>query len=297
MYTTRVPVSFACMALFAALALGSTAYAAPPTISGAPPTSVIVGSSYSFTPTASDPDTRAKRLRFSIRQRPAWAQFSSATGTLYGTPQSPGTWSGIVISVSDRHSSASLPAFSITATEQNSAPTIGGTPSASALVNEAYHFTPEASDPDGDALTFSAQNLPAWLAFSSNDGSLSGTPTAADVGTYSNLEISVSDGSHKTTLPVFAITVNEVSNGVATLNWIPPTANTDGSQLTDLSGYRIFYGKSPDDLGTVISLNDAGLTSYVIDGLGTGTYYFAITALSSAGAESEKSEIASKTLN
>ncbi|HEU4654323.1 MAG TPA: hypothetical protein VFS47_10065 [Steroidobacteraceae bacterium] len=37
----------------------------------------------------------------------------------------------------------------------------------------------------------------------------------------------------------------------------------------------------------VFELNDAGLTSYVIEGLGSGTYYFAITALSSAALKAQ----------
>jgi hypothetical protein len=190
-----------------------------------------------------------------------------------------------------------LPAFSITATSPNSAPTISGTPQSSVLVNDQYAFKPVASDPDNDSLTFDAQNVPAWLSFSSVDGSIVGTPSASDVGTYSNIQISVSDGSHTTSLPTFTISVTDAGNGTATLSWTPPTTNNDGSQLTDLSGYRIYYGKSDSDLSTVIPVNDAGLTSYVLEGLGTGTYYFAITATAASGSESEKSQVVSKTFN
>jgi hypothetical protein len=269
--------------------------ASPPTISGSPPTSVTVGNAYSFTPTAHDPDTPARKLKFSIVQRPAWAQFSATTGTLSGKPTAAGVWSGIVISVSDGHSSASLPAFAIAAKNANSAPTISGTPQNSALVNDQYAFKPTASDPDNDPLTFTAQNIPAWLTFNAADGSLVGTPSAGDVGTYSNLQISVSDGSHTTSLPSFSVSVTDAGNGTATLSWTPPTTNNDGSQLTDLSGYRIYYGKSADDLSTIIPLTDAGLTSYVIEGLGSGTYYFAITATAASGSESDKSQVVSKT--
>jgi hypothetical protein len=201
-----------------------------------------------------------------------------------------------VIAVSDGFSTASLPAFSIAALAANSPPRISGTPASLVLANSGYRFDPTASDPDGDALSFTIQNAPSWLSFRSDTGALSGTPAAADVGTYSNIVISVSDGTQGASLPAFAITVSDVANGTATLNWTPPTTNTDGSELTDLSGYSIYYGTNANDLSTVIQLNDPGLSTYVIDGLASGTYYFAMTARAASGAESEKSQIASKTI-
>src|SRR5512134_2129112 len=82
-----------------------------PVISGIPATSVVTGSSYNFRPTTTD--ANGDRLRFSIANKPAWANFSSRTGRLSGTPGvgSVGTYSNIVISVSDRQARASLPAF------------------------------------------------------------------------------------------------------------------------------------------------------------------------------------------
>ena len=51
----------------------------PPTISGTPPTSVQDGSAYAFTPTAKDPE--GNPLTFSIRNKPAWAAFSTTTAS------------------------------------------------------------------------------------------------------------------------------------------------------------------------------------------------------------------------
>ena len=82
-----------------------------PVISGTPVTAVVSGSPYSFQPTATDAD--GDTLSFSISGKPAWASFSSTTGRLSGTPATSGSYSNIVISVSDGQASASLPAFSI----------------------------------------------------------------------------------------------------------------------------------------------------------------------------------------
>ena len=84
--------------------------------------------------------------------------------------------------------------------------------------------------------------------------------------------------------------------GTATLSWLAPTNNTDGAALTDLSGYHIYYGMNPGDLTQTVQLAGVGLQTYVIDGLGTGTWYFAIKAVTSAGVESALSDIVSKTI-
>jgi hypothetical protein len=52
----------------------------PPAISGTPPTAAVVGSAYSFTPSASDAD--GNTLTFSITGQPAWASFNTQTGRL-----------------------------------------------------------------------------------------------------------------------------------------------------------------------------------------------------------------------
>jgi hypothetical protein len=85
-------------------------------------------------------------------------------------------------------------------------------------------------------------------------------------------------------------------SGTATLSWQAPTTNTDGAALTDLSGYRIYYGADAEELSESVQLTSVGLQTYVIDGLGTGTWYFAIKAVTSTGVESALSEIVSKTI-
>lgn len=82
----------------------------------------------------------------------------------------------------------------------------------------------------------------------------------------------------------------------ATLSWEAPTDNTNGSPLTDLVGYRIYYGQSPDGLTQTVQINTIGLQTYVIDGLESGTWYFAIRALAANGVESALSDIVLKTV-
>jgi hypothetical protein len=178
----------------------------------------------------------------------------------------------------------------------NAPPTIQGQPGTSIVAGQAYSFSPTATDPNGDALTFTATNVPAWASFNQSTGAVTGTPTGTDVGTYSNIRITVSDGTASATLAAFAITVTDVGTGVATLSWTPPTQNSDGSALTNLAGYLITYGRSASALDRSISLSNSSLSTFVVENLSSGTWYFAISAVNSAGVSSAATNIASKTI-
>lgn len=84
--------------------------------------------------------------------------------------------------------------------------------------------------------------------------------------------------------------------GMATLSWQAPTTTTQGTALTDLAGYRIYYGIDSSDLTQSVQINSVGIQTYAIDNLGAGTWYFAIRAVTTAGAESALSEVVSKTI-
>jgi hypothetical protein len=269
----------------------------PPTITGTPRTSITAGSAYTFSPVGSDPDGNA--LRYSIQNQPSWATFSTTTGRLSGTPTAAnvGTSARITISVTDGTATASLPTFTIQVLAQgNRAPTITGTPLLSVLSGVLYSFQPSASDPDGNTLTFSVQNRPSWATFNTATGQLSGTPGLLDILTYSNIIISVTDGTASVSLPAFNLSVLALASGSATVNWTAPTQNTDDTPLTDLAGYRIIYGRSADQLDQSADVTNPGLTSYRIDNLSVGTWYFAVIVINASGVESDISNVATKIL-
>src|SRR3990170_6234665 len=84
--------------------------------------------------------------------------------------------------------------------------------------------------------------------------------------------------------------------GQAILSWDPPATNTDGSALTDLAGYKIYYGTSSGNYSTVITVGN--VTTYTITGLTDNiTYYFATTAYDSSGNESTFSNEVSKIIS
>ena len=268
----------------------------PPSISGVPASAAVVGQVYGFQPTATDPD--GQLLRFAIANKPAWASFDEVTGRLSGTPDATevGTYSGIAITVSDGTASATLPVFAITVTATNRAPVISGTPVTTAVTGQAYSFRPTATDADGDTLTFSIQGRPAWATFDMTDGTLYGTPTTGNTGTSSNIVISVSDGNVSVSLPAFSITVTAPINSTVTVRWVAPTTNIDGTPITDLQGFRVFYGTASGQYSQSVYIASPTITSAVIEGLTPATWYFAVKAINGSGVESAYSSEASKTL-
>lgn len=179
------------------------------------------------------------------------------------------------------------------------APQVSGSPSTTVTTGQPYAFQPKASGSSGATLSFTIANKPSWATFNSTTGKLSGTPAAADVGAYKGIELAVTDGNAVTPLPAFTITVAaapvpSVSSNVS-LSWMPPTENNDGTQLSNLKGYKVHYGTKSETYSTVINVANPGLTTYVVQNLDAGTYYFSVTAYNSAGTESTFSgEVAAK---
>jgi hypothetical protein len=98
-----------------------------------------------------------------------------------------------------------------------------------------------------------------------------------------------------------------VTGMTATLTWAAPTTNVDGTELTGLARYTIYYGQSSHHYTETITLpitstlcqrkGDVEVCSYTISGLGEGVYYFAVTASNAAGKESGYSNEVSKKMD
>jgi hypothetical protein len=171
---------------------------------------------------------------------------------------------------------------------------IAGVPTTAVQAGSAYRFQPAASAPAGRVLTFSIANPPDWASFDTGSGALTGTPSRAAIGLYADIRISASDGTQGASLSAFSITVTSAPNGTATLTWVPPTMNTNGSPLTDLAGYTIRYGNDAGALSQTLTLSDPAATSTVVAGLGAGTWFFAVEAYDSLGHTSAPSNMGSK---
>jgi hypothetical protein len=83
------------------------------------------------------------------------------------------------------------------------------------------------------------------------------------------------------------------TTGTATIDWTPPTMNSDGSALTNLAGYTVYYGTSPTQLSQSVKLSNPGLASYTVTNLTSGTWYFVVTSYAASGLESSRSGVVS----
>jgi hypothetical protein len=118
-----------------------------------------------------------------------------------------------------------------------------------------------------------------------DDGPAAASPTSTGAGA----------GASATAGASAPLTAVASAKGATTLSWNPPTANDDGSALK-LTGYRIYWGLTADNLTSSVTLDNPGLTRYVVEQLKPATYYFVATALSKDG-ESEPSNVIAMKVN
>lgn len=173
--------------------------------------------------------------------------------------------------------------------------TLQGIPPASVTAGSTYSFQPTVSS-GSTVVIFKISGQPAWAHFNTSNGALSGTPNTFDEGTTGHIVITASNATSTASLTPFTIQVKAPGPATATLSWTAPTENTDGTPITDLAGYHIYYGTSPSELTQTITVAGAGATTYEISGLAEGTYYFAVVAYNSAGVDSGQSNVANQTI-
>jgi len=198
--------------------------------------------------TASDPDNDA--LVYSVSGLPAGASFDVAQQRFNWSPDfsQAGDFT-VTFNVSDGALS-DTETVAISVVNSNQSPTISGSPATTVMARTGYSFTPTASDPDGDSLTFSISNKPAWASFDTTTGQLSGTPSDQQLGTAAAIAIGASDGNAIVFLPLFSIEVQAYvpldSDGDGVLDELDAFPN-DGSEWLDTDGDLIGNNADSDD--------------------------------------------------
>ena len=110
------------------------------------------------------------------------------------------------------------------------------------------------------------------------------------------LALSACGGGSKTTISS-PTPAHPTPAGAATVSWSAPTTTAAGTPLTNLAGFKIYYGLDPTQMDSVVLINDASLTSTEIQNLGPGTWYFGATAIDTSGLESALSNVSSKNIS
>lgn len=181
--------------------------------------------------------------------------------------------------------------------------TITGTPPTAASVGSLYSFQPAVADASG-TVGYSIENIPSWASFSTVTGQLQGTPSSANVGVYHDIVIRASNGGQSAALPAFSVTVGNGTAaasdgpGSVTLAWSPPVSDTDGSPLSDLAGFYIYYGTDSSEPVNLINDETGGVDTggFTVSGLAPGTYYFQVSAYTALGVQSAPSNQVSVTV-
>ncbi len=170
------------------------------------------------------------------------------------------------------------------------APIVTNTPSTAVSSDVLYNFIPNASDPDGDSITWVIQNKPSWATFLTGNGQLYGTPSNADAASgsnvYANIIISATGGGLTTTIGPFTITVADVTPPASVSAFFSTTQN--GSLLltwsnpadADFAGVTIVRAEGPtcpssldDPIGSPVFTGNQSDTTVVDEGLTNGTMY------------------------
>ncbi|UUA74053.1 DUF4347 domain-containing protein [Cellvibrio sp. QJXJ] len=161
---------------------------------------------------------------YTVTANPGGATATGAGSPITFTGLTNGTSYTFTVTATNSVGTGSASAASAAVTP-NGPPSINGTPALTVNEDSAYSFVPSATDTMGDTLTFSIANKPAWAAFDTTTGALTGTPINADVGITSAIVISVSDGSLSSSLAAFDLTV--VNTNDAPLISGTPTTSVD----------------------------------------------------------------------
>jgi hypothetical protein len=144
----------------------------------------------------------------------------------------------------------------------------------------------------GDGTTASTASTAGSSSTGSSTVSGSTTPPTGTSGTSS----STPSGTTSPTSGSTPASTPAAHADSITLSWAAPTENTDGSALTNLSGFNIYYGNSATAMTQKVSINTVGLLTYVVGNLAAGTWYFEVVAVNSSGVQSGPSSTVSATI-
>jgi hypothetical protein len=138
-----------------------------------------------------------------------------------------------------------------------------------------------------------ATNAPTTVASTATPASTATTPAST---TTTPVSTTASGSSTPSSTAGSGSTLPPATSDSITLSWTAPSENTDGSALTNLAGYEIYYGTNSSALTQHISINTVGIMNYVVSNLSSGTWYFEVVAVNSAGAQSGPTSVVSTTI-
>ena len=230
-------------------------------------------------------------LVFGASGLPAGLAIDSSTGLISGTldytdAETQGGAYSVTAVVYDASGASASQTFSWDVSDTNTPPTLDNPGDQTNAEGDGVQLQLTASDPDGDALTYSAAGLPDGLSVNPTTGLISGI-VAADAGASSPdaTTITVSDGVQSVSQS-FTWTVSHVY-----ISSLPDQSNLDGDAASvqvsawTTSGLPLQYGASGLPAGLTIDAN-TGLISGTVGATDSQSGPYAVTATASDGTDS-----------
>lgn len=184
-------------------------------------------------------------------------------------------------------SGASTTASAASSAASTSQTIVGSLPTSAGTADTA------ASTGGGTATTTATTTTTTSTSTSSGATSSAAASSAA---TTTSTTATTSTSTHTTVGTVTTSQVADVNYGEALVAWSPPNSNTDGTLLTDLTGFNIYFGKDPSNLDNVVALDCSWCLWTKVMNLGPGTWYFGVRSYNRSGTESPLSQVMSKTI-
>ncbi len=163
---------------------------------------------------------------------------------------------GLVLAIVGCNDSSSTSSNAAQSASTSQSLAIQGTPPATVVAGSAYQMQVQVSAAKKAVVTFSIQNKPTWALFSTSTGGMSGTPTVADVGTYSNIIVSASNGSATASLPAFSVTVMPTSSAgtTASASTTGPAPTATRPSYNGGNGFFVLNGALYDSNGNLFHI-------------------------------------------
>ncbi len=199
-------------------------------------------------------DPEGTSVTYGVGRLPPGASFDSKTGMFTWTPEygQAGVYEEVVFSVSDGVHTTFGKFITITVVKTNRSPKLGPVGDKSVYENDILTFQVKATDEDGDELTYTAHNLPTpyGASFDSKTGTVTWVTRWGQVGVYSNISFSVTDGKDTTQSNTMTITILKAqpSPSPSPTNQ-PPVLDPIGDKTVKVGDYVTInlHASDPDD--------------------------------------------------
>lgn len=199
---------------------------APPVINSTPEQIVVSGSTYVYDVNASDAD--GDDITYELITAPAGMNINQVTGVVqWSTVNVIRDEYAVKVRASDTFGSYSEQSFGITVTEQsgsNNPPSITSMPSGNAVFDTLYSYDVNATDTDGDNLSYLLELSPSGMTINTASGLIEWTPTSAQDGSH-DIIVRVEDGRGGYATQSYAVYVSDGS----TSNALPVITSTPGT--------------------------------------------------------------------